>query len=328
MKKILIIIPIISIIICFFALFSVSFVSAEYEIEVTLPGGPTAGSEVSLKSYIQYIYIFGLSLIGIAALGVLVYGGFMYMMSDTVVSKEDAKKYIWAAITGLILGLSAYLILNTINSDLVSLTPPELNDLSESKEPVKPTDCTDDASACTRCEVCVPSGIEEGKKICSNKCIGECKICEGEGENAQCVKKEDGEKCIEYTNGTCKDGSCKSPDKDCLTKDIRCTPNGTNCCAPLECGVSGMCVKPKEPECVRESCLVGGTPCCEGFTCIKNKCEKKEPVSYSCSIYCSNPENRYEGTRNTCDDCVAAGLTACEANCNTICHQEDCVPNY
>jgi len=126
MKKILIIIPIISIIICFFSLININFSSAEYKIEVTIPGGPTAGDPVTLPDYIKSLYTFGLLLIGIAALGVLVYGGFMYMLSDTVVSKEDAKKYIWAAISGLILGLCAYLILNTINPDLTSLTPPNL----------------------------------------------------------------------------------------------------------------------------------------------------------------------------------------------------------
>ena len=277
MKKILIIIPIISIIICFFALFSVSFVSAEYEIEVTLPGGPTAGSEVSLKSYIQYIYIFGLSLIGIAALGVLVYGGFMYMMSDTVVSKEDAKKYIWAAITGLILGLSAYLILNTINSDLVSLTPPELNDLSESKEPVKPTDCTDDASACTRCEVCVPSGIEEGKKICKNTCDKECATCEGD----TCVIKEDGTECKEYTNGTCKDGVCVGEEKEKKDNGSFCKKDGeckSDICYLMQC-VGEI---PEDP-CIKEGACVGTIGnCCSGI-CYKGKCVDCYPLGANCS---------------------------------------------
>jgi len=123
MKKIFVVATLL-IIIFFVCLFS--FASAGYKIEVSIPGGPTAGTDVSLPEYIKYIYIFGLSLIGITALGVLVYGGFMYMLSDTVVSKDEAKKYIWAAISGLILGLCAYLILNTINPDLTSLTPPNL----------------------------------------------------------------------------------------------------------------------------------------------------------------------------------------------------------
>lgn len=93
---------------------------AGYKINVTLPGGPTAGEEPTLTEYMRYIYLFGLSLVGITALGALVYGGFTYMLSGTVTSKDDAKKYIWGAISGLVLALAAYLILNTINPDLVN----------------------------------------------------------------------------------------------------------------------------------------------------------------------------------------------------------------
>ncbi len=110
--------------IIFYSLFFVRFTLADYKIEVAIPGGPAAGTEVTLTDYIRYIYLFGLSLIGITALGALVYGGFTYMLSDTITSKDDAKKYIWGAISGLVLGLAAYLILNTINPDLVSLEKP------------------------------------------------------------------------------------------------------------------------------------------------------------------------------------------------------------
>ena len=104
-----------------YSLFFVHFALADYEIEVALPGGPTSGTEVTLMDYVRYIYLFGLSLVGIAALGALVYGGFAYMLSGaTVTSKDEAKKYIWGAISGLILALAAYLILNAINPDLVN----------------------------------------------------------------------------------------------------------------------------------------------------------------------------------------------------------------
>lgn len=117
MKKIFFII-LLSIILC--SLFAVHFVLAGYKISVTLPGGPTAGEEPTLIEYIRYIYLFGLSLVCITALGALVYGGFTYMLSDTITSKDDAKKYIWGAISGLVLAFASYLILNTINPDLVN----------------------------------------------------------------------------------------------------------------------------------------------------------------------------------------------------------------
>jgi hypothetical protein len=115
---------VISLLIFLCSLFVVFEAQADYEIEVTIPGGPTEGTAVSLTDYIRDIYLFGLAIVGLAALGALVYGGFTYMLSETITTKEDAKKWIWGALSGLVLGLAAYLILNTINPDLVSLRAP------------------------------------------------------------------------------------------------------------------------------------------------------------------------------------------------------------
>jgi ABC-type nickel/cobalt efflux system permease component RcnA len=110
----------------YWLLFTALDVQAEYKLEIDYPeiGGvsPTGG----LTDYIRYLYLFGLGLVGITALGALVYGGFMYMLSGTITSKDEAKKWIWGAISGLILALAAYLILNTINPDLLKLKEPTL----------------------------------------------------------------------------------------------------------------------------------------------------------------------------------------------------------
>jgi len=84
------------------------------QIEGSVPG-------TTLEGYVRYIYLFALSIVGIAALGAITFGGITYMLSDTITSKDEAKKWIWGAISGLILALAAYLILYTINPDLVSL---------------------------------------------------------------------------------------------------------------------------------------------------------------------------------------------------------------
>ena len=103
----------------FCSLFAVHFALAGYTLEVGLPG-VDKGTEVDLVQYINYLYLFSLSLVGVAALVSLIIGGFMYMLSDTVTSKDKAREYISGAIYGLILALAAYLILNTINPDLVN----------------------------------------------------------------------------------------------------------------------------------------------------------------------------------------------------------------
>jgi len=112
--------------IIFILLLTVGFnVLADYELDVSIPGGPAAGESIALAQYIRYLYLFALGITGIAALGSLVAGGFLYMLSDTVVSKEVAKERITSAIKGLVLALAAYLILYTINPDLVKLKEPD-----------------------------------------------------------------------------------------------------------------------------------------------------------------------------------------------------------
>lgn len=108
-------------------IFPVYEVSAQYQLEIDYPVLPFGGADpaAGLVGYLRYLYLFGLTLVGVVGLGALVYGGFTYMLSGTATSKEEAKKRIWGAITGLILALSAYLILNTINPDLVRFRLPE-----------------------------------------------------------------------------------------------------------------------------------------------------------------------------------------------------------
>ncbi len=107
---------------------------AGYKLEVGIPDQPkaAAGEEVDLSDYIRYIYLFALGAVGVAALGTLVVAGLIYMLSDLVTNTEEAKKYIWGAVWGLLLALAAYLILYTINPDLIRLRSPNLDDPSSS----------------------------------------------------------------------------------------------------------------------------------------------------------------------------------------------------
>ena len=116
------------ILIIFCLLFGANFALGGYKIEIALPGvSAEEAKDVDLAQYVSYFYTFGISLVAILAVGGLAIGGFLYMLSDTISSKEEAKKYIWSALSSLVLLLSAYLILNTINPDLVSLQPPTLS---------------------------------------------------------------------------------------------------------------------------------------------------------------------------------------------------------
>jgi len=62
------------------------------------------------------IFTWALGIGGMAALGIIIFGGVMYIASAGNVSRqEDAKEWVKAAIYGLILLAAGYLILNTVN---------------------------------------------------------------------------------------------------------------------------------------------------------------------------------------------------------------------
>ncbi len=71
---------------------------------------------------VQQFYMIALGLAGGAALGVMIYGAILYTVSAGNTSKQqEARSYITSAIWGVALLLGAYLILYTINPDLVKI---------------------------------------------------------------------------------------------------------------------------------------------------------------------------------------------------------------
>jgi len=94
------------------------------ELEVPIPGLTTTCLP-ALPDYISAIYNFALMIIGIVCFGALLYGGFRYLTSaGKPTAMADAKDQIFSAILGLIILFSAYLILTTINPELVVLSQP------------------------------------------------------------------------------------------------------------------------------------------------------------------------------------------------------------
>ncbi len=86
---------------------------------------PWAGA-TNPADFVGRFYKIALGVVGGAALGVLVYGAVLWTVSGAISSKQDAMEWIWAAIWGIVLLLAAYLILNTINPDLINLKNPIL----------------------------------------------------------------------------------------------------------------------------------------------------------------------------------------------------------
>jgi len=124
-KKIILIIILFSVS-CF--MFHVSPVVAQVQLETGIPNAPSqlpAGQE--LPSYIRYLFIFGLGLISILALAQMIIGGITYILAAGNAAKvEEAKDTIFQALFGLGILLVSYLLLRTINPDLVNLRNPNL----------------------------------------------------------------------------------------------------------------------------------------------------------------------------------------------------------
>jgi len=82
--------------------------------------GDTSGT--GLSEYIEGLYKWGIGLTSGLAVLVIMWGGVGYMTSAGGSGVEEAKGRISAALMGLLLALGSYIILKTINKDLLKTT--------------------------------------------------------------------------------------------------------------------------------------------------------------------------------------------------------------
>jgi hypothetical protein len=74
-----------------------------------------------IAEYIEGIYNYAIGIAGIVAATVLMYGGFSYLMSGGSPDKvSEAKSWIGASLSGLVLVMLSYTILNIVNPNLLS----------------------------------------------------------------------------------------------------------------------------------------------------------------------------------------------------------------
>ncbi len=113
--------------------------TAKYTLLVPLPCVPGTGNDcapksyvnsVSIQSYIIYIYKIMVAIAVFGAVVMCIIGGFQYMLTDSFTKKGDARTTIENALLGLAGALLSYLILYTINPQLVNVSlvaVPQLN---------------------------------------------------------------------------------------------------------------------------------------------------------------------------------------------------------
>lgn len=125
-KKILLLIFVLFIIFGF--LFALGIKADEPRLEVNWPPAP-GGKELTVDStivdFVDYSYRWGILLGGLAAFFALIIAGFQYLTSvGDPMKMREARDRIRDAILGLVLLLSTFIILNTLNPELTTLTPP------------------------------------------------------------------------------------------------------------------------------------------------------------------------------------------------------------
>jgi Type IV secretion system pilin len=76
---------------------------------------------VTSSTYIPHLFRLGIGIAGGLAVLAIAFGGIRYMLSDVVTTKSEAIQGIKNALLGLLLTIAAFLILRTINPDLVNL---------------------------------------------------------------------------------------------------------------------------------------------------------------------------------------------------------------
>ncbi len=94
-------------------------------ISPNLPGSLSVVS--SPGGWIKSFYNYALFISGFLAFGAIVYGGIKYAIARGNPSQEsEARQWIWSALLGMLLLAAAYLILYTVNPNLVNLSLPNL----------------------------------------------------------------------------------------------------------------------------------------------------------------------------------------------------------
>jgi hypothetical protein len=96
---------------------------AEYKTLEAMPGVGAKGSSPSMSDYINGIYNFAVAAVVFSALLMITIGGFMYMVSaGNQAQAGTAKRIIIDALLGLVVVFTIYLILHTINPDLLNIS--------------------------------------------------------------------------------------------------------------------------------------------------------------------------------------------------------------
>ena len=120
---------------------------AQVQINTNIPG--VSATETNPCSAIFSFYKFALMLSGVLAFGAIVYGGIKYTLAAGNPSgQSEGKEWVKSALLGLLLLVSAYLILNVINPNLTKCTLPKLVGVTITAPPTPLSPPSIDSGSC------------------------------------------------------------------------------------------------------------------------------------------------------------------------------------
>ncbi|MFA5871797.1 MAG: transglycosylase SLT domain-containing protein, partial [Parcubacteria group bacterium] len=127
-----------------------------------------------VTQYVKDIVNFGFAVIGILAMFMLMIGAYQYLMAAGNIAKVDhAKTTISSALLGLIIGICAWVILRTINPDLVSPSLQAIQGIGG----VSPTGgITGTAGSYTVTKSCKDSAVVDAAKKNSSGSVNPCML--------------------------------------------------------------------------------------------------------------------------------------------------------
>ncbi len=94
----------------------------DYVVLAPLPGigDGNSGGKTTLETYLPNMFNLMVGIAAALAFIMITWGGVMYATSDALSSKTDGKKFIEDAVWGLLLVIGAWIILNTINPQILN----------------------------------------------------------------------------------------------------------------------------------------------------------------------------------------------------------------
>lgn len=102
---------------------------APTQVKIGPDGKTTGGCQTTFETYLPGMFKLFIGIAGVLAFIMISYGGFLYMTSDAISGKSSGREYIENAVWGLVLVIGSWVILNTINPQLLQF------DLNISKPP-------------------------------------------------------------------------------------------------------------------------------------------------------------------------------------------------